>query len=317
MRASNAMYDVPEGRPIWKTVPIRLGITAVTGLLLVLSATIVLVTGGVARAVGRALDLESTTVTVWGIAKWPVLVLLVGLMFALLYWASPNARQSGFRWVSPGGGLAVILWMVVSVLFGVYAANFASYDKTYGTLAGVAVFLVWLWLSNLAILLGVEFGAELERQRAIAAGHPPTAEPYLRLRDDRAVSDSQEAGLGEWSPDRARRGAANAGPTVPGPELIQGSTPDTAKAAAAIREPDQLRAEIERTRSELAETAGALAAKLDVKAQLVDAAGTATEAVKDLPQAVRRRPFGAAVAVAAIGGVATALWALVRGRRNR
>jgi membrane protein len=187
MRASNAMYDVPEGRPVWKTIPIRIGLTMVIGVLLVLSAVIVMVTGNLASAIGRTLGLESAAVNVWSVAKWPVLVLLVALMFALLYWVSPNARQGGFRWVSPGGVVAVLLWILASVLFGLYAANFASYNKTYGTLAGVIVFLIWLWLSNLSILIGVELDAELERQRAIAAGMTPDAEPYLRLRDDRAL----------------------------------------------------------------------------------------------------------------------------------
>ena len=206
MRASNAMYDVPEGRPIWKTIPIRLGITVATGVLLVLSATIVIITGDLAAAVGRAFNLESATVAAWNIAKWPVLVVLVGVMFALLYWASPNARQGGFRWVSPGGALAVVLWMAASALFGFYAANFASYDETYGTLAGIVVFLVWLWISNLAVLLGMELDAELERQRVVAAGHPPEQEPYMRLRDDRAVDHDAAPGLGETAAAKAGSG---------------------------------------------------------------------------------------------------------------
>ena len=108
--------------------------------------------------------------------------LIVGFMFGLLYWASPNARQP-FRWVTPGGILAVVVWVVASAAFALYVANFGSYNKTYGSLAGVIVFLVWLWLSNTAILLGAELNAELERGRAIAAGHPPNAEPYMELRD--------------------------------------------------------------------------------------------------------------------------------------
>jgi membrane protein len=197
IRAANAAYDVPEGRPLWKTLPIRVGITVATGVLLVASAAIVLITGSVATALGRALSLESTTVMVWNIAKWPVLVVLVTLMFAVLYWASPNARQGGFRWVSPGGAVAVVLWMIASALFGLYATNFASYDKTYGTLAGVVVFLVWLWITNLALLLGLEIDAELERQRAIAAGLRPDAEPYVRLRDDRALDPGSAQGLAD------------------------------------------------------------------------------------------------------------------------
>ena len=191
IRASNAMYDVPEGRPIWKTLPIRVGITISTGVLLVLSATIVVVSGRLAEAVGRALGLESATVLTWNIVKWPVLVVLISTLFAVLFWASPNARQGGVRWVSPGGILAVVLWMITSAGFGLYVANFASYDETYGTLAGVVVFLVWLWISNLALLFGLEFDAELERQRAIAAGMDPGTEPYLRLRDDRALKDKR------------------------------------------------------------------------------------------------------------------------------
>jgi len=187
MRASNTIYDVPEGRPIWKTLPIRLGVTAVIGVLLLVSAVIVVFTGRLAEAVGDVVGLGSTAVTVWGIAKWPVLLILVSLMFAILYWASPNARHGGFRWVSPGGVLAVVIWLVISGLFAFYVSNFGSYDKTYGALAGVIIFLVWLWLSNIAILLGAELDAELERGRAISAGHAVDDEPYVELRDDRKL----------------------------------------------------------------------------------------------------------------------------------
>ncbi|MGW3888184.1 YihY/virulence factor BrkB family protein [Micromonospora chokoriensis] len=187
MRASNTIYDVPEGRPIWKTLPIRLGVTAVIGVLLLASAVIVVFTGRLAESVGDVIGVGSTAVAVWDIAKWPVLLVLVSLMFAILYWASPNARHGGFRWVSPGGVLAVVIWLVISGLFAFYVSNFGSYDKTYGTLAGVIIFLVWLWLSNIAILLGAEFDAELERGRAIAAGHAADDEPYVELRDDRKI----------------------------------------------------------------------------------------------------------------------------------
>ncbi|TDB72262.1 YihY/virulence factor BrkB family protein [Micromonospora sp. KC721] len=193
MRASNAIYDVPEGRPIWKTLPIRLGVTAVIGVLLLASAVIVVFTGGFAEQAGSAVGVGSTAVAVWNIAKWPVLLVLVSLIFAILYWASPNARHGGFRWVSPGGVLAVLIWLVISGLFGLYVSNFGSYNKTYGALAGVIIFLVWLWLSNIAILLGAEFDAELERSRAISAGHPPQEEPYVELRDDRKLRKKRNA----------------------------------------------------------------------------------------------------------------------------
>nr|MDT0660571.1 YihY/virulence factor BrkB family protein [Micromonospora sp. DSM 115978] len=188
MRASNAIYDVPEGRPIWKTLPIRVGVTAVIGVMLLASALIVVFTGRFAEVAGEALGIGSGAVAAWDIAKWPVLLMLVSLMFAILYWASPNARTGGFRWISPGGVLAVLVWLVVSAGFAFYVSAFGSYNETYGTVAGVIVFLVWLWLTNLAILLGAELDAELDRGRAIAGGLTPTdREPYLELRDDRKI----------------------------------------------------------------------------------------------------------------------------------
>jgi membrane protein len=195
MRASNAIYDVPEGRPIWKTLPIRIGVTAIIGIMLILAAVIVVFTGDLARAAGDVIGVGSTAVTVWNIAKWPVLIILVALMFAILYWASPNAKHGGFRWVSPGGLFAVFLWIVASAAFAFYLANFGNYNKTYGTLGGVIAFLVWLWISNIAILLGAEMDAELERERAIAAGHPADDEPFLQLRDDRKLKEGSEKGL--------------------------------------------------------------------------------------------------------------------------
>ena len=188
MRASNAIYDVPEGRPVWKTLPIRIAVTVLVMVLLAASAVAVVATGGLADRLGRLLGLGSAVVTVWDLAKWPVLLLIVGFLFALLYWASPNARQP-IRWITPGGILAVVVWVAASAGFALYVANFGSYNKTYGSLAGVIIFLVWLWLSNTAILLGAELNAELERGRAIAAGHPPDEEPYMELRDTRKLRD--------------------------------------------------------------------------------------------------------------------------------
>ena len=191
MRASNVIYDVPEGRPIWKTAPIRLGVTFVTMILLVASALIVVVTGGLAQKVGNVLGLGSTAVTVWDIAKWPVLLIIIGLILAILFWASPNARH-GFQWVSPGGFAAVVLWLVASALFAVYVANFGHYNKIYGSLGGIIIFLIWMWISNVAILLGAEFNAELERGRAVAAGHPAGQEPFSELRDDRKLRKKEK-----------------------------------------------------------------------------------------------------------------------------
>jgi membrane protein len=188
MRASNAIYDVDEGRPIWKTIPLRVGMTLVLVVLLAVSAVAVVLTGGLAKQVGNVIGVGSTAVTVWDIAKWPALLLAVGVMFALLFWGSPNAKQAGFRWITPGGLFAVIIWVIASAAFAFYVANFSSYNKTYGALAGVVVFLVWLWVSNIAILLGAELNAELERGRQIEAGHPPDREPFVEPRDTRAFS---------------------------------------------------------------------------------------------------------------------------------
>jgi membrane protein len=188
MQASNAIYDIEEGRPIWKTIPIRVGTTLVLLVLLAVSAVAVVLTGSLARHAGDVVGVGGTAVTAWDIAKWPVLLLLVAGMFAILYYASPNVKHAGIRWVSPGGLVAVLLWIVVSLAFAFYVGTFGSYNKTYGALAAPVIFLIWLWLSNLAVLLGAEFDAELERGRRIEAGHPPDLEPYAEPRDTRAFS---------------------------------------------------------------------------------------------------------------------------------
>jgi membrane protein len=205
MRASNAIYDVDEGRPIWKTAPVRLGVTLLLVIMLVASAVMVVVTGPVARQLGHAIGIGDTAVTAWNIAKWPVLLVLVSLMFSLLYWACPNVKQPGFRWITPGGVLAVIIWLFASGLFAVYVAFSGSYNKTYGTLATIIVFLVWLWITNIAILLGAEFNAESQRQRAMQGGLPDAVEPFVELRDTRKLDDAQTERVEQA--DRARHSA--------------------------------------------------------------------------------------------------------------
>jgi membrane protein len=182
-RASNAIYEVEEGRPFWKLRPVQLAVTAVMLVLIAVSAVAVVFTGGLAEQAGKVVGLGPTAVQVWDIAKWPVLLLVVSFMFSVLYWAAPNVKQPGFKWITPGGLLAVLLWVVASAAFALYVANFASYNKTYGALGGVIVFLIWLWISNIAVLLGAEFNAELERGREIEAGVPEEKTLALEPRD--------------------------------------------------------------------------------------------------------------------------------------
>jgi membrane protein len=190
MRASNDIWDVEEGRPVWKTIPLRVGVTGLLLVLLSISAMAVVLTGPLAQRVGDLVGLGSAAVTVWDIAKWPVLILVVAFMIALLYYAAPNVKHPKFQWVSPGSLIAVVLWIVASALFAFYVANFSSYNKTYGALGGVIVFLTWLWITNNVILLGAEINAEIERGRQIQGGmRPEDKEPFLEPRDTRNMKD--------------------------------------------------------------------------------------------------------------------------------
>ena len=176
MRASNAVYEREEGRPFWKLKPLQLLVTLIIVLLAALVVVALIVSGPVAEAVGNAVGLGDTAVLVWQIAKWPVMLLVVMFMLAVLYWSAPNAKPAGFRWISPGSVVAVLVWVLASVAFAFYVAEFASYNKTYGALGGVIVFLVWLWITNIAVLLGAELNSETERQREIEAGVPGAEE---------------------------------------------------------------------------------------------------------------------------------------------
>lgn len=173
MRASNSIYEMEEGRPLYKTLPVRFGLTLVLVVLLAATVIGVTITGGLAQQIGDLVGVGSTAVEVWQIAKWPVLLFIVSLMVALLYWAAPNVKQPGFHWISPGSLLAVFGWVVGSAAFTFYVSNFGAYNKTYGALGGVIVFLIWLWLSNLMVLLGAELNAVLERGRKLEPRDAP------------------------------------------------------------------------------------------------------------------------------------------------
>ncbi len=183
-RASNSIYEVEEGRPVWKLKPAQIGTTLVLLLLLVIVAVTVAFTGPLATQAGNVLGVGDTAVRIWDIAKIPVILLVVTFMLAFLYWATPNVKQPGFRFISPGGVAALVIFIVASLLFTFYVATFASYNKTYGSMGGVVVFLIWLWLTNVAILFGAELNAELQRSQQREAGNrAPLDEPFLEPRD--------------------------------------------------------------------------------------------------------------------------------------
>jgi membrane protein len=192
MRASNVIYEVEEGRSFVKLRPLQMLVTLILVLLLALVLVAIVLTGPIASAVGSAVGLGGTAVTVWNIAKWPVLFLVVVCMFAILYYAAPNARVGGLKAIVPGAALAIVVWLIASAAFAFYVANFGSYNKTYGTLGGIICFLVWLWITNVAILLGAEVNAERERSRQIREG-VPEAERELQLQERSAPKSNKRS----------------------------------------------------------------------------------------------------------------------------
>lgn len=185
-RAMNRIYQIDEGRPFWKLRPLQLLLTLGGVILAAVVLVALVVTGGVARAVGSALGLGSGAVVVWDVVKWPVILFVVVGLVAVLYHATPNVRQPRFRWITVGSAIAILTWVVASAAFGFYVANFGHYNKTYGSLAGVVVFLLWLWLTNLALLFGAEVDAEMERARELQAGIRAEETLQLPPRDTRA-----------------------------------------------------------------------------------------------------------------------------------
>jgi membrane protein len=200
-RAMNRIYEVDEGRPFWKLRPLNLVLTLVSVVLAAVVLLGLVVSGPFSRELGETLGVGDTTVTIWNIAKWPLMLLVVVFLVAILYYATPNVRQPRFRWISVGAGLAIVVWVLASAAFGLYVANFGSYNKTYGSLAGVIILLLWLWLTNLALLFGAEVDAELERSRQLQAGIEAEETLQLPPRDTRR-SDKEAAKLD----DQVRQG---------------------------------------------------------------------------------------------------------------
>jgi membrane protein len=172
IRASNVIYETREGRPFWKLRPLQLVMTLVIVLLLAVMALGIVLTGPILSDVAEPIGVSGTAVSIWSYAKWAVVALLFLLMIALIYYASPNVKQRGFTWITPGGVVALVVWLVASAGFGLYVSQFGSYNKVYGSLAGVVVILIWMWITNLAILLGHELNAERERDVQFKEGMP-------------------------------------------------------------------------------------------------------------------------------------------------
>ncbi len=216
-RSLNRIYQVQEGRPVWKLRPVVLLITV--GLILMAALVLIglVVSGPVAEAIGKAVGLGDQSVTVWNVLKWPVMLGIVIVMVAVLYYATPNVKQPKFRWVSVGAAVAILVWVLASVAFGFYVSNFSSYNKTYGSLAGVIVFLLWLWITNLALLFGAEIDAELERARELQAGMEAERTIQLPPRDtsgsdkaatklEQKVAEGRDLRLASESRDGSQKG---------------------------------------------------------------------------------------------------------------
>jgi membrane protein len=189
-RAANVVYETPEGRKVWKLKPLQLLVTLIGILFAALILAMLVLSGPVVDAIGQSIGLGGTVLDIWSWAKWPVILVLLALMIAVLYYATPNVRLRGFKWVSPGAAVAIVVAIVASALFAFYVGNFGSYNKTYGALAGVVIFLIWFWLINLALLFGIELDAEIERTKELKEG-VPRAEKEIQL-DARATPKDKQ-----------------------------------------------------------------------------------------------------------------------------
>lgn len=212
-RAMNAVYEIDEGRPFWKLRPVTLLVTLVAILLIALVLVMLIVSGPLASSLGSVIGLSSAVVTVWNIVKWPVIVLFVVLIVAILYYATPNVKQPRFRWVSVGAIVAITIWILASIAFAFYVATFGSYDKTYGSLAGAVVGLLWLWLTNVALLFGAELDSELERGRQLQAGIAAESELQLPARDTRGIRKARKKEQKDIERGRRIRDQAGEGST--------------------------------------------------------------------------------------------------------
>ncbi|MDP9981246.1 membrane protein [Pseudarthrobacter oxydans] len=213
-RAMNRIYEVDEGRPFIKLRGTMLAVTIATVLIVVLLAAMLVLSGPVAESVGNALGLGGVVLTIWNIAKWPLIVLLVVAAIAILYYATPNVKQPKFRWMSLGSLIALVIFLLASLAFGFYVANFSSYNETYGTIGGVIISLLWLWILNMSLLFGAEFDAEMERGRQLQAGIEAEETIQLPPRDTKQSDKLQareEEDIQHGRELRERSGGADTG----------------------------------------------------------------------------------------------------------
>lgn len=213
-RAMNRIYEIDEGRPFFKLRPVMLVVTMVAVIMAGLVAVGLVLTGPLARAVGDAIGLGETAVTVRNVVKWPAPAVIAALVVAILYYATPNVRQPKFRWISPGAGVAIVTWILASALFGFYISQFSNCNKTYGSLAGVIIFLLWLWITNLALLFGAELNAEIERGRQLQAGISAEQDIPLPARDTRVIDKTVAEDARDVHEGRALRDSLGASADV-------------------------------------------------------------------------------------------------------
>lgn len=212
-RAMNTVFQVEEGRPIWKLRPHVLLVTTILLTLVSTVATALVVSGPIAVAIGRAVGLADTTVRLWNTAKWPIVLLLVVVVVTLLYYGTPNVRRPKVRLFSAGAVVAIAGWILASLGLAYYVSRFSTYDATYGSLAGVIVFLLWLWITNIALMFGAELDAEVERSRQLRAGIPAEVSLQLPMRDRSAVKKRAEKHAQSVAVARALRVRAEGGGT--------------------------------------------------------------------------------------------------------
>ncbi|MGN6425837.1 YihY/virulence factor BrkB family protein [uncultured Leifsonia sp.] len=204
-RALNRVYGVQEGRSAFTLRPVQLGVTLASLVLVAIVAILLVVSGPIAEAIGRAIGLGEAAQVAWSILRWPLVIFALVLLVALLYTATPNVKQPKFRWLTPGSFVAIILLGVASALFAFYVANFGSYNKTYGALAGIIVFLLWIWIANVVLLLGAELDSEIERARELVHGTVADRRLALPLKSNTAIIKAQDADAADILAARAIR----------------------------------------------------------------------------------------------------------------